>query len=233
MRRMRPDGRDVRLEDGSLTWVACNYRGGPRGGEKERKRGGVRGLRGVVGRGSGRAGRGVAAARKCMEEGRVRVVREEGVVVAIAVEVGLVRRKACSVGGGVMQDGACERRHSSRSIGGGCRGRSRRVGVVDAEICGEVGKAEGWRRLSGLDGWGDDVYSAVRGGGGHGETRVMRRIRAVDGGRREKIILGKIGGGVVGAGGRRVDKLDGQVGRRGVGVGVEVDDDGVGHVVRG
>ena len=57
--------------------------------------------------------------------------------------------------------------------------------------------------------------SAVRSGGGHGETRLMRRIRAVDGGRRDKIILGKIGDGVVGAGGRRVDKLGGQGGRPG------------------
>ena len=49
--------------------------------------------------------------------------------------------------------------------------------------------------------------SAVRSGGGHGETRVMQRIPAVDGGRRDKITLGKINDGVVGAGGRRVDKI--------------------------
>ena len=79
-----------------------------------------------MGRASGRVGRGVAAARKCMDEGGVKVVREEGVVAAIAVEVGLVRWKACGVEGGVMQDGACGQCHGSRSIGGGCSGRSRR-----------------------------------------------------------------------------------------------------------
>ena len=126
LRGMRPDGRDVGLEEGSLTWVAFNYRGGPRGGEKEKGRRSVRGLRGVVGRGSGRVGLGVAAARKGTDERGVRAVREEEVGVAIAVEVGLVRRKACGVGGGVMQDGACERRHGSCSIDGGCSGRIRR-----------------------------------------------------------------------------------------------------------
>ena len=82
LRGMRPDGREVGLEDGSLTWVVFNYEGGPRGGEKERGRGGVRGLRGVMGRGSGRVGRGVSAAGKGMDEGGVAVVRGVGVVVA-------------------------------------------------------------------------------------------------------------------------------------------------------
>ena len=123
LRGMRPDGRDVGLEDGSLTWVVFNYGGGPRGGERERGRGGVPGLRGVVGHGSGRVERGVVAACKGMDEGGVRVMREEGVVVAIAVEVWLVRRKACGVGGRVTQDGACELLNSSDSISSGRSGR--------------------------------------------------------------------------------------------------------------
>ena len=114
--------------------MAFNYGGGPRGGEKEGGEG-VCGIAGVVGRGSGRVGPGVAAARKGMDEGGVKVLREEGLVVAIAVEVGAT----------VAAASAAVAAAEAEAEG---------VGAVDAEICSEVAKAGGWRRLSGLDGWG-------------------------------------------------------------------------------